>query len=522
MPENAQVIADCPSGTISNVSGTPSPVVPAPALNAVTAAGGADVPEREAVNAAGCALANGPDWTSAAALLGQKWPAPRDRYRAAQALAGLLLRAGVGQAEVVALLAGVASRAGDGNQAAKFERLVRNTARKLDTGKKVCGAPTLAKLLGDDGDDLLAEVSELLRLDPPEAFANGTGPGAALDLAAFSLARLMQEPPKGKLTLATGLLHTRDIVCLAGRRRHGKTGLVMNLALAGAFGRPQFINYTIPAPFTALYFFLEDDREELREKFHKMLGDAPPPEGFSLITKDYFFDRKITIDAADQKFRDEVLRLCRAMNPELVVLDNVSHLVGGKYNDGEKIHQVVGLAFALRELNGAAVILCAHVRKRSGNAKMPTPKLAEDAEGFFEETMGASHLINSCGSLWGIEREREKERRSVFVGGTQRLDGTESATTLEMDDAGWFHVLDDYEANYHLAMNTDQRKQAWDLLPQAPRTFQFEEGRKAVQPAIKSRSSFNAWLQHLVRLKMVIPGEGGRYTKAAGTGKVPN
>ena len=62
-------------------------------------------------------------------------------------------------------------------------------------------------------------------------------------------------------------------------------------------------------------------------------------------------------------------------------------------------------------------MFAAHPRNRGQNALQP---LAKDRDAFFEQVMGSSHLINSTGSLWGLEREGDT---TVFVGGRQRANG---------------------------------------------------------------------------------------------------
>ena len=114
--------------------------------------------------------------------------------------------------------------------------------------------------------------------------------------------------------------------------------------------------------------------------------------------------------------------------------------------------------------------------------------------------MGSSHFVNSCGSLWGIERT--KEGHSTFYAGTQRLSGTAHPMAVDMDDDGWFLISNDFDRNFKLFVHTDQRKRAWEALPS---TFTYSEARKATELIMKSKNSFTPFWNGLKRLKLVLP-----------------
>ena len=110
----------------------------------------------------------------------------------------------------------------------------------------------------------------------------------------------------------------------------------------------------------------------------------------------------------------------------------------------------------------AAVIIPSHPRKNaSGDKKLELS--APTKTEFFESLMGSSHFINSTGNLWALERNEEHDR-ITFVGGRQRSEGGDRTLYIQYD-AGNFTVLDDAEANRDNVLNTEKRRQAWDLLP---------------------------------------------------------
>jgi hypothetical protein len=98
---------------------------------------------------------------AAAALLARHWPNKGTRDEAAMALTGGLLKSGMEGVDVTEFLRAVAVAAGDdevGMRSGKAE----GTATKQQAGKKTTGWPTLAKLLGEHGPEVVRLVHEWL------------------------------------------------------------------------------------------------------------------------------------------------------------------------------------------------------------------------------------------------------------------------------------------------------------------------------------------------------------------------
>jgi len=212
-------------------------------------------------------------------------------------------------------------------------------------------------------------------------------------------------------------------------------------------------------------FFLEDDAREIQDKLNSMSGGSFGGR-LAVYTRDDFFRDKIRMAVSSPPFRDRVKQICAQHRADLIVMDNLAHLIGADYNNSAKIHEVFSFTWELTRLN-ASVIIAAHPRKRSKGDGMfnPNVTLRNSPEDFFEEVMGSSHFVNSCGSLWGIERNIETNRTD-FLGGTQRLNGEQSLMLLEKSEDGSFRlVTDDWEESKRLALNTVPRRKAWELLP---------------------------------------------------------
>jgi hypothetical protein len=319
-------------------------------------------------------------------------------------------------------------------------------------------------------------------------------------------------PPKEPLV--DGLLYRRDIVALAGRRRHGKTTFTGNLVLALTVHNPDFLGYRIPNAAKVLVFFLEDDAGELQLKLRRMCRGSIPTDRLALYTREDFYRMSIPIDAAHGSFQAFVVERCSCHHPDVIVIDNLAHMIGADYNNSKVIHRVNQFVWQLTKDFNAAVIILAHPRKRDkkldAKGSKCTARLRDDPEGFFEEVMGSSHFVNSCGSLWAIERDVNTDETD-FLGGTQRLTGQHTLMTLDKDEHDWFSSTTDLERNLELALNTQPRKTAWILLPNA--TFTYTEAEKSVKAAMKSSSTFNGWFNLLKRLGLVVAeGEGYRKT----------
>ena len=229
------------------------------------------------------------------------------------------------------------------------------------------------------------------------------------------------------------------------------------------------------------------------------------------MTKEDFWRAEIPINISLRSYWEAVGDFSSSLRPNLIVFDNLAHLVGGKYSDPELIHRLMTHVYRLVQRYNAAVIIAAHPRKEDRQNRV---YLQRQPEAFFEEAMGSSHFINSTGSLWGIERN-DSSGYTVFLGGRQRGDGHASYTVLQKGDDDRFTVLPDAARAVDLVINTKARKEAWRLLPDHPQTFGYREGQELVKPAMKSSSSYQRWMRDLRRNEVVLEVDG-KLQKAPG------
>src|SRR5262249_40004815 len=150
-----------------------------------------------------------------------------------------------------------------------------------------------------------------------------------------------------------------------------------------------------------------------------------------LFTKEDLFAAGASTSASDLKFREFVSAGCAEAKPDLIVFDNLSHLLGADYNNARRVHNLITFTYELNKQFNTAVLFLAHPRKQSAEFEI---SLMRDSEQFFEEVLGSSHIINSTGTLWGLQRQ---EGATYFVGGAQRYTGEQGATALDYNkDSG--------------------------------------------------------------------------------------
>ena len=332
-----------------------------------------------------------------------------------------------------------------------------------------------------------------------------------MNLKASSSEDFLKREFSPKEPIAEGLISKRDLVTLAARRRHGKTTLSTNLCVAVALPLDDFLGYEIPKPRKSLMLMLEDDAGEFQEKFRRVVGGRDTHGRIHLLTRDDFLEARVPLSIMKKNFKDVVITAIDDHEPDLIIVDNLAHIIGARYNDPEIIHKLMDEVYQWAKRTNAAVIIAAHPRK--DDFKHPVD-LQKDPDQFFEAVMGSSHTTNSTGSLWGLQR-KDKLGYSIFLGGQQRGNGQHAYTLIEKGDDEWFSISPDTSRAASLALNTKVRLNAWNLLAPHPQTFGYREGEEMVKPAMRSNSSFHSWFTELKRHKLVIPVDD-KYQRVAG------
>jgi hypothetical protein len=122
------------------------------------------------------------------ALLAHHWPEQRRRRKAANALVGALLRAGFSAEEAAMVLTRVRGAAGD--KANDSDAIARKAAKRIASGERVYGFPTLAELVGE------AVAKRALDWLAGEKLGDCAGPVQEVEAARASLENLYAELKK--------------------------------------------------------------------------------------------------------------------------------------------------------------------------------------------------------------------------------------------------------------------------------------------------------------------------------------
>jgi len=315
-----------------------------------------------------------------------------------------------------------------------------------------------------------------------------------------------------KEPLIEGLLHRRDLVAFGARRRNGKTTFLTNLAVAMAIPVKEFLGYPIPEPRRSLLLMLEDDPGEYQGFLKNIVGERDTQGRIRVLTREDFRAAEIPLDVRNANFQSLVRYNASIHEADLIVLDNLAQVIGADYMDSTKMQQVMSFCYRTAADCNAAIIIAAHPRKDAAPEKRIS--LQDDSVYFFESIMGSSQFINSTGWLWGMERR--EDGISVFVGGRQRSEGHEGLSYIYKGDDGWFHIADEAKANLPLVIKTQARQHAWGLLPAHPIPFGYREGEEMVKSAMKSSSTYAAWMKECRRLGVIVDTPDGRLVKAPG------
>jgi len=341
-----------------------------------------------------------------------------------------------------------------------------------------------------------------------------------------TLDKFMAQKYPPKTPLIEDILFKRDRISLTGRRRNGKTTILLNIALAGVLPLDEYLGFKVRGPFRVLALFLEDDGTELQDKLKKLLRGlgqeltAEQSERFHIYTRSHIRAMNLRVDISDEKFRKFIKAACQKAKPDLIIFDNLGMLITGNYNDSADMHKLMETTFDLGDEFNAAYIIAAHPRKQS-NKEDDVPTLRDNRVGFYEMCMGSSHFINSTGSTWGIDRNKSNPDQTDLDLGAERVTGYSSLTVATMDDAGWLERLDDAELARVAVLNTKKRKAAWELLAKLD-SFSYTEAHNAVKTELKYDNSFAPWWKELKRHRMIVPTEDvkdDRYRCAKGFGK---
>lgn len=187
-----------------------------------------------------------------------------------------------------------------------------------------------------------------------------------------TLGTLLAHPPEVVGSLwGESLLPRKGLTLLHSSSKMGKSMLGMNLAIAGATGRPDFLGHKLDGPFRTLLFQGEIHQRGVYERFSQMLasGEATPEQLADIYINE---DRSVRLsdDASFLAFREEV----RKIVPDLVILDPLAHVLTTNENDNAVVGAVLEKLATIRDDPGCAILIIHHDAKVSEATAMRAPQ----------------------------------------------------------------------------------------------------------------------------------------------------
>lgn len=185
---------------------------------------------------------------------------------------------------------------------------------------------------------------------------NTNHPDAPQPPALVSASALLTADLPERETILDPILAQKTLMMLYGPRGLGKTHLALGIAWAAASGQ-SFLKWTANRPHRVVYVDGEMAAVDLQARL-RALGPAPPNLEFLIA------DLSPSTGLADLINLKGQASLIRAWGatPELLVLDNLSSLIGVRSNNADRWGEVQHWLMTLRR-NGVAVLLLHHANK---------------------------------------------------------------------------------------------------------------------------------------------------------------
>lgn len=161
-----------------------------------------------------------------------------------------------------------------------------------------------------------------------------------------------------------GFLEPQTRLVLAGDEASGKSLLSQQIVMRLAAGLPVVEGHEPRAPLRIVVIDTELHERTIRRRLMPMARHANLPRGqlFYLLASS-------GLDLTDDQDVLELTRIVGAARPDVVVIDSLYRAFDGDPDDPRVIGRLQRALDDLRTLTGAALILCAHFRKRPDSSK---------------------------------------------------------------------------------------------------------------------------------------------------------
>jgi hypothetical protein len=303
----------------------------------------------------------------------------------------------------------VAAAAGD-EEANKRASKAAPAVQRLATGEHVWGWPTLAKLLGGRGPEVVARVRDWLELDSTNATLGGrsddaadsTKPGLVLECLADVAARPVSWLWKGHIPLGA-------ITLLVGRPGEGKSFVTLDFAARLTRGTPWPDGSDCPKGSVILMSAEDHPATTIRPRLDAAGADVGRVHLLSAIR--YVDDRgpyERLITLADVDAIAEAIKCtpdCR-----LVIIDPIGAYLGAQV-DAHRDNEVRGILRPIAQLaerHEVAVLIVAHRRKSDGLT-------ADDL------ALGSRAFTAAARAVWHLTHDPQNKARRLLLPGKLNL-----------------------------------------------------------------------------------------------------
>ena len=298
-------------------------------------------------------------------MLGRYWPAVGQRHEAALAAAGLLVRAGVREADVVKIVMAAAKAAGDVERTDR-NHAARDTVAALRSGAAATGGPRLAEVLRD-GDRVVARLRKWLGADGSERFTfSGAPAGHAVDSYIEPLGTFLAEDDPPTRWIFPELLPTDVLMLIHGEPRARKSLVGFELALSAATGTAPFgLRAYQPDEAIRVWWIQEEDarsltRPRVRRLVQERCGTIPGTLHVSV---------RRGIDLDDPVWVTRIIADAQRLGIRFLVLDAARRLSVKTDEGPAKVRELIAGLRALVTEAGLTIAIVHHDVKPPANGQ---------------------------------------------------------------------------------------------------------------------------------------------------------
>lgn len=387
------------------------------------------------------------DLEVAAEVLSYYWPGEK-RHETELALAGVLARSGWDESVAVKFVLDTYQLVKDHDRSAlgRVEHAVRTSYEKLRNGSnEVTGIPKLKTLITGRGLDAALLLMGITGEKKGQSTFGETQ--CAADIVKKEFAPLDW--------LIKSILTAEGLAVIADRPKHGKSWLVLQMAVAIATGRPFLRNvlFATGKPRRVCYFALEDSERRIKDRLQVVVGDDP------LALSNIYFNDKFKLNVESIASLEAMLEQARGTDYPygLIIIDpflKICEKRNGKSDPVRADYAEMGLLQDIARKYGCGILLVHHTRKPN--------MTAGDAA---DDLLGTTGITAAPDTILTLRTSKDGERVFAATGKDCSLDNPIELKfdkrAIERQQAPWSFV------RVYLDMTKDQNK-LYELVEEKP------------------------------------------------------